>query len=761
MGYFIKQFMKNYITLIILFYSSLGFCQSTYTISGYVRDSVTGEELIAATIYNLQTKETTVTNENGFYSIHLTEGVYVLEFSYLGYAVKTETFTLNKHINYTILLKNTSIELNKIIVNARKTELSGLAKKISLQQIEQTPTIFGVPDVIKVLQLQPGIKNIGDGASGMYVRGGNRDQNMIIIDDATIYNVSHMYGYVSSINPTMLKDATFYNSNIPAEFGGRISSVLDTKMKEGNMNSNTGQISFSPLTIDGNIEGPIKKDTSSYFFAIRKSVLDVLMNRSKQGFEVPLFYDINTKFNYKINEKNRLFLSAYNGSDIFISENFKNKSNNITSTIRWLRIINPKLILNSSYIYSKYLNTNLFQIDDTETNWKTGITDNSIKSKISWFPNINNTFHFGIHIQYHNCMPGNSGNPATSISNMNLFENSFFAMHKIKINKTFSAHYGVRLQSYVNSGTGVWYSLNENYDLAKPNYESNFSWNSVYQFEPRISLIYKLKYSEFSIHYNKLSQAMQILSNNAYAYTTLETWIPISPNIKPLLSNNYTCSYTLNYKEYAGMIEGYIKKIKNQIDYVDYAQLFSNPYIESQIRTGSAKAYGLEISFLKNQGSTKFLISYSYARVLYSIPEISNSEAYRAPYDIPHDIKIQIHQDITSRLSCSAMWLFASGRPGTFPRGYYYYQTPTGKVEVPIYSKRNADSYPNYHRLDIAIRYGFKERIKIDHSISFGVFNVYGRVNPLSYTFNNEQQIVSVTYFNFVLPSLTYVLKFK
>jgi len=209
------------------------------------------------------------------------------------------------------------------------------------------------------------------------------------------------------------------------------------------------------------------------------------------------------------------------------------------------------------------------------------------------------------------------------------------------------------------------------------------------------------------------------------------------------------------------MVEGYLKKIKNQVDYVDYAQLFSNPFIESEIRTGSAKAYGIEISFQKNQGNTKCLISYSYARVLYSISQINSIDTYRAPYDIPHDIKIQINQEITSRLSCNAMWIFTSGRPATFPRGYYYYQTPTGKVEVPIYSVRNADSYPNYHRLDIAFRYGFKGRKMIEHSLSLGVFNVYGRVNPLSYTFNNEQQIVTVTYFNFVLPSLTYVLKFK
>ncbi|HON52104.1 MAG TPA: carboxypeptidase-like regulatory domain-containing protein [Bacteroidales bacterium] len=473
--------MKNYIILFFLIYSSLGFCQSSYTISGFVRDTVTGEELIGVSIYDYQTNKTTLTNENGFYSILLEEGVHILEFSHVGYSITIDTITIFKHIHHNVFLQKSSIELNTIIVSATKYELSGLVKKMPLQQIEQTPTIFGVPDVIKVLQLQPGIKNIGDGASGMYVRGGNRDQNMIIIDDAPIYNISHMYGFVSAINPTMLKDATFYNSNIPAEFGGKISSVLDAKMKEGNMNANTGQFSFSPLTIDANIEGPIKKDTASYFFAIRKSVLDIFMNWSKQGFEVPLFYDINTKINYKINSKNRLFLSVYNGSDIFINENSKNTSNNITSTIRWLRIINPKLIVNTSYIYSKYGNNTIFQIDEKPTNWKTGITDNSIKSKISWFPNTNNTFSFGVNIQYHNCIPGNSGNPQTSISDMNLFENSIFAMHKIKINNSFSAHYGVRIQSYMNTGKGVWYSLNENYEPIKPNYESQFSWNSFLQ----------------------------------------------------------------------------------------------------------------------------------------------------------------------------------------------------------------------------------------------------------------------------------------
>lgn len=759
--YFLIKHMKNYLLLFIILYSISGFCQNTYTISGFVRDGVTGEELIGATIYNFRINEIIITNENGFYSITLPQGLYVLEFSYIGYAIKTDTITINKHINHSIVLQKTSIELNKVIVSSSHFEVSSHIKKMPLQQIEQTPTIFGVPDVIKVLQLQPGIKNIGDGSSGMYVRGGNRDQNMILIDDATIYNVSHMFGYVSAINPTMLKDATFYNSNIPTEYGGRISSVLDTKMKEGNMNSNSGEIGLSFLTIDGNIEGPIKKDTSSYFFAIRKSVLDIFMNKSKKGFEVPVFYDINAKINYKINSKNRLFLSAYNGSDIFITQDSKNISQNLTSTIRWFRVINPKLLVNSSYIFSKYSNNTIFQINDSETNWKTGITDNTIKTKISWFPNTNNTFHFGAQIQYHNCIPGNSGYSETSISNMNIFENGLFAMHKIKISKTFTIDYGIRLQSYLNSGKGVWYSLNENYEPIKPNYESNISWNSVYKLEPRISLLYKLQHSEFSLHYNKVSQAMQILSNNAFAYTSIETWISISPNIKPLTSNNYSCSYAYNHKGFAGMIEGYMRKIENQIDYIDHAQLFSNPYIESEIRIGSAKAYGIEVSLHKTQGKTKISSSYSYARVLYTIPTITNSKTYRAPYDMPHDIKIQLNQNITTRISCSAIWIYTSGRPGTFPRGYYYIATNNGNVEIPIYSERNADSYPNYHRLDIAIKYNFKERKKIEHSISFGVYNVYGRVNPLSYTFNNEQQIVTVTYFNYTMPSLTYVLKFK
>jgi hypothetical protein len=326
-----------------------------------VRDSTNSEELIGATISVVEGANGVMTNEYGFYSFTLLEGTYTIEYSYLGYKSITQTILLTANLKRNIQLSNQTQNIDQAVVTAESKEVSTQCKQMSIKQIEQTPTTFGVPDVIKAMQVQPGIKNIGDGSSGMYVRGGNRDQNMLYVDEATIYNISHLYGYVSTFNPSMLKDVKFYNSYIPSEFGGRVSSVLDTKMKEGNMNSYAGDITLSTLTANASVEGPIVKNKSSFFIAARRSTLDLILNQISDDMQIPNFYDLNGKVNYKINDKNRVFLSAYNSRDNLAFNTFTNTSQNTSSTLRWICELKPKIFIATSYVFSNYTNKTEFK----------------------------------------------------------------------------------------------------------------------------------------------------------------------------------------------------------------------------------------------------------------------------------------------------------------------------------------------------------------------------------------------------------------
>ena len=746
--------MKKFTFIFILFYQLTLNAQSTYTISGYVNDSISGEDLIGASVIIYSKNLGIATNNYGFYSLTLPQGDYIIEYSYVGYSIKKISVSLTENIKKNISLSNSAYTIESVLVTADKNEISTQCKRMSLKQIDETPTSFGVPDVIKVMQLQPGIKNIGDGSSGMYVRGGNRDQNMVYIDEASIYNVSHLYGYISTFNPTMLKDVTFYNSYIPSEFGGRISSVLDTKMKEGNMNKFGGDIGLSTLTANASIEGPIIKDKSSFFIAGRKSTLDLLLNTPNESYSIPKFYDINAKMNFKINDNNRMYLSFYNGNDLTKTEDYYNNSQNLTSTLRWNYIVNPKIFINTSYVYSKYENKTVFYDTAKTIGWLTGVNENILKTKLLWYANSSNKLSFGFSSTYHQLTPGYSGDTTTSISKMQLLESATYIEHDKKFGKYLTLIYGLHYTMYQNIGSARWYSLNENFQPYKINTESKGIWNSYQLIEPRININFKKGKHIYSYSYTRTSQGMQILSNTALSYTTIETWISTSPNTKPLISNNFALGYIYQKKSYNLMSEVYYRAIQNQIDYIDHAQLFGNPYIESQIRTGTANAYGIETSLNKTEGKTRGSISYTFSRIWYNIPGITVKDSYRALYDIPHDVKIQISQQIGKHFSSSALWVFSSGRPATFPIGYYN----ANNKRIPIYSTRNSDSFPNYHRLDINLAYEPKVKKHIKQTITLGLCNVYGRINPRFYDFSINWQNNTITAYHFYtfMPSLTY-----
>ncbi|MBR7034854.1 MAG: TonB-dependent receptor [Bacteroidales bacterium] len=477
---------------------------------------------------------------------------------------------------------------------------------------------------------------------------------------------------------------------------------------------------------------------------------------------------MNAKVNCKVNDRNRIFLSSYISSDKQkFTSLFVNNALNMSGTARWISELRPKLFLTTSFVASKYSNETTIP-DSTDRTWLVGVNEYTAKSKLNWYISNNQKVLVGLQSSVFHLTPGNTGDAATSISDMQLFEPSLFANHTISVNN-WTFMYSLRITQYHNFGDATWYTIDNGLAIAE-NKESSGIWNSYTCVEPRIHVAKKVKDSEFSASFTRTSQSMQALSNTKLNYSLLETWFCSSPNLKPMEAENFSIGYTLKKKKIGLLAEAYYRNIHNQIDYIDNANLRANPYAESQVKAGKAHAYGFEIAVNREGKRNQFSASYSFARVMYNIPEILD-ESYRAPYDMPHDIKLQVTQRIKERWSFSALWVFASGRPGTFAHGYYTYDEPTVRYikKIPLYNKRNSDTYPVYHRLDIALHYNGKPHKHYEPSFSLGLFNVYAKKNIVYYDFGvykmNDELVynynVAAYYFRACVPNFTYKVSFK
>lgn len=764
----------RYFTLFFLLLCINTFSNEKHTISGYITDDETGEELIGVNISVVSSTLGTTSNSYGFYSLTLNKNAYVLNFSFIGYSDCQIKLSLTNDTLVNIKLKRNHLILNEVIVSGEKIKPSEINYKIiSIDNIKKLPSVFGEHDIVKAIQIEPGVKNIGDGSSGLYIRGGNRDQNYVLIDEAPVYNISHLYGFVSVFNPDIVKDVKFYNTVFPSNFGGRVSSVIDTKMNEGNRNNISIYGGLSILAARLAVTCPLIKEKSSILIAVRKSAFDLFVKPSERINIVPSFYDLNFKVNYKINDNNHLYLSAYHGSDFINTlESFSNKWYNTTSTLRWNHIINKKAFLNTSVIYSKYENT--FTLNNSNANvkpytWKTGVEDINAKLDCSWYLSPRNTIKFGLSSILHDYKPGQSSIQDNNNSNVSALESGVYISNEIELFDIFDAEYGIRFSMFQNIGHAEWYSYDESYNPIKLNVENGGVWNTYKQIEPRVIVnINKEKTNSYRIAYARASQFVQVISNNSYSYTALETWMPSSPNIKPLISDNILLGYFWDIEKVMFSTTAYYRIINNQIDYVDHAILTDNPYIDGEIRSGKANAYGIEFNLTKKIGKTKGSVSYAFSRVKYTIKGVTINDTYRAPYDIPHDIKVQAVHDFSEKFKISAFWTFTSGRPATFPIGYRTGFPFTGlasmgwQPQIPIYDERNSGQFPNYHRLDIAIIFDPPAKRNLKHSLTIGVYNVYAKRNPMGYEFNDRiDNKVAVFHFFRIIPNFSYSFKFN
>ncbi|MDB5119642.1 MAG: TonB-dependent receptor [Sphingobacteriales bacterium] len=739
-----------------------------FTLHGQIQDRNTGEDLIGASITLSAINTGVTTNQYGFYSLTVPSGKYEISISHVGYSTAITQITLTQSSNLDFDLGRQPILLNEVNVQSKHFKSDSIHSNsfvsVSLDDIKKTPFYAGEVDMVKALQMQNGVNAMTEGSSGLFVRGGNIDQNVMLLDEAVVYNPSHLFGLVSVFNPDAVKSIQLYKDNIPANLGGRLSSVIDTRMDEGNMNEFHVKGGASLLSARLALEGPIKKNKSSFLIAYRRGLLDLYNNNFKFSNLNSSYYDINVKTNIKVSENNRLFYSMYYGNDHLLSQNtYANNWGNFISTFRWNHIFNPKLFFNLSSNYSNYrnqLNIGKDTLGKT-TNWETGISDIGLRGDFIYYYRPDNEIKVGFNTTLHQFNPGELSNDIEkfSIQKANAIDYSLYFSNSISLLRNLKAVYGLRSSLFQNISSNL-YKLNNLYQPV----ESDERFKIYYGLEPRIQLTFNAsKRKQATISYNRTYQYMQLVQNNELAYSSLETWIPSSPNIKPQKADFLALSYQYRFSIYKLNIASYYKKMYNQLDLIDHAQIIQNPVIESELRSGKSTAYGTEINISANKGKFSSELAYSFSRVYKQITGINEGIKYPANYDLPHDLKLNISYQLIPRLSFNSFFIYTSGRPATLPVGYY---SEEGN-KIPIYEGKNSSRFPDYHRLDISAelrpKHDENSFRRFRSTYTFGIYNIYSRRNPLFYRLDQNEisrGLGSEESFSGIFPSFSYSFKF-
>ena len=778
---YIKKMFKKLLatSLLVLLTTNISTAQKNHTISGYVKSAESGEALIGASIYLENQKTGTITNVYGFYSITLPQGKYSIRYSFIGYQNTSIEIELAENINKNIELPASSTQIQEIIVaadaadkNIVRSEMSVV--KISPKEIKLIPVMFGEQDILKTIQLMPGVKSAGEGSSGFYVRGGSADQNLIILDEAPVYNASHLLGFFSVFNSDAIKDMKLYKGNAPAEYGGRLSSVLDVQMNEGNSKKFTASGGLGLISSRLTLEAPIVKDKGSFIISGRRTYADIFLVFLKDTTfkkTTLYFYDLNVKANYKLGEKDRLFLSGYLGRDVFgFSDRMGFNWGNKTATLRWNHLFGSKLFLNSSFIYSDYNYVIGFKPTGNLVEITSGILDYNLKEDFQYFINTKNTLKFGFNSIFHTFRPGEISASSESFINSQIIdekyaiESALYFSHKFDVSDKFKLTCGLRYSNFTIVGPDTVYTYNENDEVtdtkayAKGNIIKNYG-----NFEPRLTLNYVINHeNSVKASYARNSQYIHLLSNSTSSSPT-DLWLPSSHIIKPQIADQFAIGYFKNFKEnmFETSIELYYKNFQNQIDYQNGADILLNDKVESQLVFGKGRAYGAELFIKKRTGKLTGWIGYTLARTERSVDAIDNGAWYPAKQDRTHDISIVAIYNLTKKWNVSATWVYYTGNAVTFPSGKYEFEGLT----VPAYTNRNGYRMPNYHRLDLGATYTVKKRKRYESSWNFSVYNAYARKNAYSIDFRvnednpNQTEAVRLALFQ-IVPSITYNFKF-
>ncbi len=773
--------MRFYFLFLSLFLS-IGVFGQKYTISGTVKDSTNGEDIYGAIIKVKELENVgTKTNAYGFYSITLDQGTYTLIYRSTGFETQEMPVVLNEDqsINIELTVPKDVLLIEEVVISAEKendniTSAEMNITKFDPKDIETIPVIFGEKDIMKTLQLTPGVKGAGEGNAGFFVRGGGADQNLILLDEAPVYNASHLLGFFSVFNSDAIKDVSLFKSGIPAEYGGRASSVMDVKMRDGNlkkfgMSGGIGLIS-SRLTL----EAPLVKDKGSFILSGRRSYADLFLKASNDPDirnTTLYFYDLNAKGNYRISDKDRIFLSGYFGRDNFgFSDIFGFNWGNATGTVRWNHVINDKIFSNTSFVYSNFDYEFSVGSGDEGFGVKSSIQDFNLKQDFSYFINTSNTMKFGVNAIHHTFRPGALTGDNDSFNEVILdprygLELGAYIQNEQKLGARFSMMYGLRYSGFNLMGEGKSYEFDEKGNTTAINEHDKLESIQYYQgFEPRFSMSYILsETNSIKLGYKRNYQYLNQLSNSTTSSPT-DVWVPSSNIVKPQIADQIAIGYYQNLKEnmFKTSVEVYYKNLQNQIDYRTGAQTVLNNEVEGELVFGRGFAYGAEFLVEKKKGKLTGWISYTLSRSLRQFDDIDEGSIFPARQDRIHDIAVVLMYKLNEKLSLATSWVYYTGDAVTFPSGKY---EVNGEV-LPYYTERNGYRMPDYHRIDLGLTWYLKDKNKFTHNLNFSVYNGYARENAFTITFGPDEDdpsktVATQTALFKIVPSITYNFNLK
>jgi hypothetical protein len=771
-----------------LFAAAAAFTQNKYTVNGYVRDSISGESIISATI-TINGKAVN-SNQYGFYSLTLPPGEYDLTVSHVSYITTSFKISLEKNIEQNVFLLPKSSALNEVIVFSKKKDANVRNAQmgkidLSIGQIRSIPAFMGEVDILKAIQLLPGVQTAGEGNSGFYVRGGGPDQNLIILDDAVVYNTGHLFGFFSIFNSDAIKNTSLIKGGMPPQYGGRLSSVLDVTMKDGNSNQFQAEGGIGLIASRLSLQGPIKKDKASFIVSARRTYIDALVkpfiskesNAYGSGY---YFYDLNAKINYKFSEKDRLFLSGYFGRDVF---SYRDKKlsfqadipwGNSTGTLRWNHVFNRKLFANTTVVYNDY-NFNFGAAQNNfEINLASGIKDITAKVDFDFYPSGQHKIKFGGISTHHKFIPNVTSGRQDSVifkpSNSGVkyaLENALYVQDDWDLSNNLKLNYGLRWSHFSQIGPYTKYVKDANQNKLDStkygSFENVKAWSGL---EPRITLRYSVN-ANTSIK-GSVTRNLQFIHLVSNAGTTLPTdlWVPSTFRVKPQISWQYAGGIFKNFKnnEYETSIELYYKRMQNQIEYKEgYSPSLRDP--EEEFVFGKGWSYGSELFVNKTRGRLTGWIGYTLSWTWRKFPDLNAGEKYPAKYDRRNDLSVVGTYDLNSKWKLGGVFIYATGNATSLPERFYVIDG----VLTQEYSAINKYRLPSYHRLDLSATYTpQKKNKKFQSSWVFSVYNLYNRKNPYFIYFDQSGspyngtlaiQAKQVSLFP-VLPSVTWNFKF-
>lgn len=772
----------KYISLIFLLILALAedsHAQENYTVNGIVTDSLSGESLIGVTVkFSSSTQIGTSTNAYGFFSYKLSPGEYSMTVSYVGYRtfVRTVRIDSDKRIDLELVPEN-SIE--EIVVTAEKrndnviSAQMGVAK-VNLSEIRNVPVIFGERDVLKTLQLLPGIKSAGEGNSGFYVRGGSTDQNLILLDEAPVYNASHLLGFFSTFNSDAIKDVSVFKGGMPAQYGGRLSSVLDIRMNDGNKKEYTAEGGIGLISSRLKLEGPIVRDKSSFMISGRRTYADAFLALAKDTSirnNTLYFYDLNAKANYQIDEKNTVFLSGYFGRDeLGLNQTFGFEWGNATATLRWNHLYSNRLFSNTSLIYSNYNYVIENFIEENNFRVSSSIRDLNLKQDFQLSLNNSHNLRFGLDLVNHRIAPGSITSDTRSSVNEETIEQrkgsevSAYLSDEWAVNDKFNIVYGLRISSFFLRGPGIFNLYDaEGQIYSTREYRRGELVKSYYRVEPRLTASYLLtETSSIKMSFTRNSQNLHLMSNSTASSPT-DLYIMSSNNVKPEVADQIAGGFFRNFNDdkYEFSTEVYYKTMSNQIEYRSGTDLRGNKNVESDLLYGVGRAYGIELFIKKRFGKLNGWVGYTLSKSERRFNDLDGGVWFNAKQDRTHDLSLVGIYKAGPRWTFSSTFVYNTGNAVTFPAGKYQINTQT----YFYYSARNADRMPDYHRLDVAATLEARPGKKLQSSWSMGFYNIYGRKNAYTINFQDDPddktktQAVKTTLFG-IIPSITWNFKF-